>query len=88
MLRALQEQLAFPRIARERCRALKLRPGFVKAAELRQKVSAHARQEVIALEGGLEEQLINDLDPGLWTVSHGDRHCAVQINYGRGQKLG
>jgi len=53
MLRAPEEQLAFPSIVRERCRAFELRAGFVKAAELRQKVSADAWQEVIALEGRL-----------------------------------
>src|SRR5207245_2132410 len=47
---ALQEQLALPRVARQRCRALKLRAGLVGAAELCEEVAAHARQEVGALK--------------------------------------
>src|SRR5437763_4712309 len=47
---ALEEQRAFARVTRERRRALELRPGLVRAAELGEEVAPHGRQEVIALE--------------------------------------
>ena len=85
MLRTFEEQLALARVVRERRCALKLPAGFVKAAELREKVSTHARQEVIVLECGLRDEVINEREPGLWTKRHSDGNRAVQINYGGGQ---
>src|SRR5579862_1773713 len=88
MLRTFEEQLALARVARQRCCALKLPAGFFKAAELLQKVSAHAWQEVIALKCRLQGYLIDEREPGLWTKRHSDRHCSVQINDRGGQELG
>src|SRR5204862_547668 len=47
---ALEQQLALPSVSGERCRALELVTRLVEAAELREQVAAHARQEVVALE--------------------------------------
>jgi hypothetical protein len=48
--RAFEQQCAFSRIACERRRALECPECLFEAAELRQNVAAHARQEVIGLE--------------------------------------
>ena len=45
----LEEQFAFARVSRERCRALELRARLVEAAELGEEVAAHARQQVVSL---------------------------------------
>src|SRR5258708_6444456 len=47
---ASEHQTALTRIARERGRALELHACFVGAAELGQKIAAHARQQVVVLE--------------------------------------
>ena len=85
MRRAFEEEPAFACVARERSGALELPAGFVMSAEPGEKVAAHARQEVIAAERGLESQFINKRKPGFWTKGHRDCHCAVQINDGRRQ---
>ena len=48
--RALEQQLALARVARERRGALELGARLVDAAELGEQVAAHARQQVVALE--------------------------------------
>ena len=61
MLRAFEEQRALTRIVRQRRSAFKLFAGFAQTAELRQKISAHAGQEVRVLQGGLRD--LKNLDP-------------------------
>jgi hypothetical protein len=80
MLRTLEEELALACVAREQCGAIELPGGLIKAAELREKVSSHARQAVITLEHGLQSQLIDEREPGLGAKGHSDRDCAVQVN--------
>ena len=46
---AIEQQRPLARVARERGRALELRARLVEAAELREKVAAHARQQVVRL---------------------------------------
>ena len=42
-----------------------------------EQVAAHAWQEVVALEGGLHGQRIDEVKARLWTEGHGDRHRTV-----------
>src|SRR5437667_4019111 len=85
---ALEEQLALPCVPGERCRALALRPCFVETAELRQEVAAHARQEVVAPEGRLRGQRIDELEARCRTECHRDRDRAIQLDDGGGREPG
>src|SRR5262245_65637431 len=60
---AVQQKLALAFIARERGGALKLCAGLVEAAELPEKITSHARQQVIGLEGRLRGQLVDQFQP-------------------------
>src|SRR5258708_1915750 len=75
--RALQQQLALASVARERCCALKLRACLVEAAQFREEVAAHARQQVIALERRFGGQGIDELQAGRRTEGHRDRDRTV-----------
>src|SRR5437870_2143862 len=68
---ALEQQLALPSVSGERCRALELVTRLVQAAELREQVAAHARQEVVALERRLRGQRIDQLEARRRTGRHG-----------------
>src|SRR3989442_13398317 len=85
---ALEQQRALWGVARERGRALELRPGLAEAAELGEEVAPHARQEVIAREGGLGRERIDDLETSRRTEGHGVRHGAIQLHDGGGRELG
>src|SRR2546428_11366930 len=85
---ALEQQRALGGVARERGRALELRPGLAEAAELGEEVAPHARQEVIAREGGLGRERIDDLETSRRTEGHGVRHGAIQLHDGGGRELG
>src|SRR5438067_12034541 len=62
--RAIEEQLAFAGVARERCRALELDTRLVETAELGQEIAAHARQEVVGLEQRLGGQRVDEIETG------------------------
>src|SRR5436309_3607874 len=85
---ALEEQLPLPCVAGERCRALALRPCFVETAELRQEIAAHARQEVVAPEGLLRSERIDELEARSWTECHRDRDRTIQLDDGGGREPG
>jgi hypothetical protein len=87
-LGALQEQFALAFVSRERGRALEFGAGLIKAAELFKEFTAHARQEVISLEGRFPGQRVNDLQARLWSESHRERDGPVQFHDGRGRELG
>src|SRR5262245_59570368 len=48
-----EQQLAFALVARQRGGAFELRAGFGVAAELREEVAAHAREQVVLRERGI-----------------------------------
>src|SRR3954469_23038176 len=53
-----EQQGALPGVLRHRRRALELAAGLGGAAELREEVAAHARQQVVAVERRLGGQLV------------------------------
>src|SRR5260370_15989588 len=85
---ALEEQLALPSVSRERCGALELLPRLVEAAELCQKIAAHAGQEVVALKRRLRSQPIDELETGGWTERHPERDRAVELHHRGWRNLG
>src|SRR5258706_6661250 len=85
---ALEEQLAFACVARERRRALELRTCLAEAAELGEKVAPHARQSVVSLERRLRGQSVDQFEARCRTERHPERHCAIQLNDGRWRELG
>ena len=58
------------------------------AAELREQVAAHGRQQVVALERGLGRQRVDDLEPGRRAERHRHRDRAVQLDDRRRRQLG
>src|SRR2546426_1351455 len=78
----LEEQGALAGVARERGRALELRPRFVEAAKLEEEVAPHARQEMVARERGLGGQRSDDLETGGRTQGHGVCHRAIELHDG------
>src|SRR5580700_4369768 len=57
---ALEEEPSLARVAREGRRALEFGARFVEPTDLREEVSAHARQEVVALEGRLGDEGVDE----------------------------
>src|SRR5882672_12481910 len=79
---SFEHQIAFAPVSSEcRC-ALELRTSFVEAAEFFEKVTAHARQEVVSLERRCRVQRIDKCKARRRSECHGDRHCAVQLHDG------
>ena len=68
--RAREEQRALARVARERGGALELRPRLVDAAELREQVAAHARQQVVVPQRRLVGQRVDELEARLGPERH------------------
>lgn len=84
---AFVQQIAYSCIAREGRSALELCPGFVKAAELCQEIAANAGQEMVALEGRLGGQPIDELEAFSRTECHRHGNGAVQLDHRRRSKL-
>src|SRR5207249_5218051 len=73
---ALKKQRALTLVAGERCGALELRAGLIKAAELEEQVATHARQQVVARQRRLRGQRVHQLQARLGTLGHRHRHRA------------
>src|SRR5688572_13080986 len=57
-----EQELALARVARDRRRALELRARLLVPAEPREQVAADARQQVVALERSLGDELVDELE--------------------------
>src|ERR1700693_1991762 len=79
---AVEQEVAFACVARERCGASELRLGFGEAAELEKKVTADTGQKVIGLERRLVDQRVDDLETCCRTERQGDRDRTIQLHDG------
>lgn len=52
----------------------------VEAAELEEKVAAHAGQKVVGLEGRLRGERVDELETGCRTEGHGERDRTIQLD--------
>src|SRR2546430_1501776 len=80
----IEKQRALATVAGQRRGALELLAGLGAAAELRQEVAAHARQEVVPLERRLPDERVDEREPGRRPVGHRERDGAVELHDRRG----
>ncbi len=72
----------------ERGGALELRARLVVAAELREQVAAHGRQQVVAAQRRLASERVDQLERRLRAERHPDRDRAVELHHRRRRELG
>jgi hypothetical protein len=72
----------------ERCGTVELRPRLVLAAELREQVSAHRRQQVVTAQSRFGREGVNQLERRLGAECHSDGDRAVELDDRRRPELG
>lgn len=77
------QQSAFACVAGEGGGALELGPCLLVAAELVEEVAAHTGEKVIAPEGGLVGERVDEGECGGGTGGHGDGDGTVELDDGR-----
>ena len=82
---AAKEESTLAGVARKRCGALELSACLVEAAELREKITAHAGQQVITGKRRLGPELIDDFESRRRTECHRDRYGPIQLDDGGGR---
>src|ERR1700678_2224648 len=82
---AIEQYLALPGVACERCRAPKLRAGFIETAKFEQEIATDTRQKMIILKRGYRRQTIHDLKAGGRAECHRDCDRPIQLYY-RGRR--
>src|SRR5260370_41312105 len=80
--------MSFPLVARQLRRTLELGPRFVGPAELAQQITTNAGQQMVAMEGWLSRELVDEIEPSLRAVGHRHRDGAVELDDGRRHDLG
>src|SRR5262249_44402184 len=85
---AVEQQGTLASVAGEPGRTLELPRGFAEATELGEQIAADARQKMVALERGVGNERIDELETGGWTERHAHRYGAIQFDHGRRRLLG
>ena len=86
-LRAIEQQLAFAGVPRERRGALQLLARFAVPSQADQQVGADAGQPVVLLEGGLGGQCVHELEAGLGAERHARGDGPVELDHRRRRNL-
>src|SRR5262249_7590706 len=77
---ALEEQVALARVARQLGGALELHACLVRPANLDEQIAPHAWEKVIPLKQRFPRDLVDQIEAGLRTVRHAERHGTIQIH--------
>jgi hypothetical protein len=80
---AIEEELAFAGVARQRGGAFEIGLSFGEAAEFEEKVAAHTRQEMVGLKRRIGRNSFNQFETCRGAEGHRDSYGAIEFNHRR-----